>query len=175
MSAAVAAAVVAVVLGLSSAAVSAYWAVGGTGLLETVGGEIERQGRRHGTGITLALWVIVGVKLAVALAAPVLTAGPGRFPPWTAGRVPRLLSWIAATVLAIYGGLLTAVGCLVLSGLIPAGEQADRRALTWHAFLWDPWFFYWGLALMSTLWLTRRPVGGGRLRRDQSAQGQVSV
>jgi hypothetical protein len=49
------------------------------------------------------------------------------------------------------------VGLLVLSGLIPADDQADRRLLAWHAYLWDPWFFLWGMALMTTLWLTRRP------------------
>ena len=39
---AVVAAVIAASLGAASAAMSVYWALGGTALLDTVGGEIER-------------------------------------------------------------------------------------------------------------------------------------
>jgi hypothetical protein len=42
---AIVAAVAAGVLGTASAAVSAYWALGGTELLDTVGGSIEEWGR----------------------------------------------------------------------------------------------------------------------------------
>jgi hypothetical protein len=146
---------VAGVLGLANTAVSVYWALGGTALLDTVGGEIERWGRQRGADVVVALWLVVIVKLAVALAAPVLAAGFGLLPSWTVGRVTRLLTWVAAIVLVVYGGVLTLVGLLVLGGVIPTVEPADRRALAWHAFLWDPWFFFWGLALMATLWLTR--------------------
>lgn len=42
-----AAAAIAAGLGLASAAVSAYWAAGGTVLLDTIGGELERWGRER--------------------------------------------------------------------------------------------------------------------------------
>lgn len=148
-------AIVATGLGLGSAALSAYWAIGGTALLDTIGGEIERWGRERGTSVVVALWLIVAVKAAVALAAPVLAAQPAWLPRWTAGRAPRILSWIAAVALTLYGGILTVVGLLVQAGVIAAAPDADPRALAWHAYVWDPWFLAWGSAFLVCLWCTR--------------------
>jgi hypothetical protein len=55
----------------------------------------------------------------------------------------------------LYGGLLTVVGLAVEAGIVSAAPDADERALVWHAWLWDPWFLAWGLALTATLWWTR--------------------
>ena len=66
------AAAFATLLGLGSAAVSAYWALGGDGLLDTVGGEIEEWGRRRTASVAVVLWLVVALKAGVALAAPVL-------------------------------------------------------------------------------------------------------
>src|SRR5262245_54206196 len=60
---AVVAASIAAGLGAASAAVSAYWASGGTALLDTIGGEIERWGRQRSEVVVIALWVVVVVKL----------------------------------------------------------------------------------------------------------------
>ena len=120
---------------------SAYWAAGGTGLLDTIGGDIERWGRERSETVVAALWVIVAVKTAVAIAAPVLVEpGGARLPSWTTGRVPRALGWIAAAVLTVYGGALTIAGLLVEAGVVEASADADPKALAWHAYLWDPWF-----------------------------------
>lgn len=62
----VAAAVLAACLGLASAAVSAYWALGGDDLLDTVGGEIERWGRARDAQVVVVLWLIVVLKTIVA-------------------------------------------------------------------------------------------------------------
>jgi len=150
------AATLAALLGLCSAAISAYWALGGDELLDTVGGGLEKWGRRGGAGVVVALWLVVVLKTGVALAAPVLVAPPGRLPGWTGGRVPRTLGWVAGIILLAYGGILTAGGLLVESGLIPTGQDSDQRALAWHAYLWDPWFAVWGLALLTSLWLSAR-------------------
>jgi hypothetical protein len=158
-----AAAIVAAVLGIGHAAVSAYWAIGGTALLNTVGGDIERWARERRPALIVALWVIVVVKLVVALAAPILAGiGADRLPPWTRAKAPRALGWIAAGVLVLYGGLLTAAGLAVEAGLLDSSADADERALAWHAYLWDPWFLLWGLAFAASLWLSGGP---GRWRR----------
>lgn len=162
------AAIGAVVLGLGHAAVSAYWAAGGSALLDTIGGDIERWGRERQFSVVVALWGIVALKTIVALAAPVVVFRPGFLPPWTARRVPRILSWIAATILVIYGGLLTGVGLLVQSGLIEANSDADQRALVWHTYLWDPWFLLWGSAFVVCLGLRRPPPS----RLGTGPQGQ---
>lgn len=161
------AALVAAALGMAHAAVSAYWALGGTALLDTIGGDIERWGRERGPGVVAALWAIAALKAVVALAAPVVTGRPRWLPRWTRGRIPRVLSWIAAVTLVAYGGSLTVAGLAVESGLVDAAPDADRRALAWHAYLWDPWFLLWGLAFIAALWLTRGPVEGSRPSRAQ--------
>jgi hypothetical protein len=151
---AVAAAWAAAVLGAASAAMSAYWALGGTGLLGTVGGEIERWGRDRSAGVVVALGGIALLKLVVAVAAPVL-AGAVDAPAWMTSRVPRRLGWIAAVVLMLYGGVLTAAGLLIEAGVIEPAADADRHAIAWHTWFWDPWFFLWGVAFALALWRSR--------------------
>jgi hypothetical protein len=153
---AVVAAAIATSLGLASAAVSAYWALGGTALLDTVGGPIERWGREHSPGVIVTLWVIVGLRVVGAVAPLVFVGvGAGQLPAWTRGRRTRLFGWIAAVGLTVYGGVLTVVGLLVETGVIEAADDADTRALAWHAFLWDPWFALWGVAFIVALWGSR--------------------
>lgn len=143
-------------LGIGHALVSAYWAIGGTALLDTIGGDLERWGRERGPAVVAGLWLVVVVKLVVALAAPVLAGvGAGRLPAWTRGRFPRLLGWCAAVVLVAYGGLLTVGGLLIEAGAIEPAADADRRAMAWHTYLWDPWFLLWGVAFTACLWRTR--------------------
>jgi Protein of unknown function (DUF3995) len=153
---AVVAASIAAVLGTASAAISAYWALGGTALLDTVGGEIERWGRERSTGVLAALWVIVVVKL-VGAAAPLALVGAGasHLPPWTTSRSARTVGWIAAVGLTLYGVVLTIAGLLVEAGVVEAAEDADERALAWHAYFWDPWFALWGVAFAVAMWASR--------------------
>lgn len=148
-------ALLAAALGLGSAAISGYWALGGTGLLDTIGGAIERWGRQRGPSVLAALVAITVLKLGVALAAAVVVGLPAGLPAWTRGRVPRVLSWIAAIVLLLYGSVLTVAGWLVQAGVIHEAAEANRRALAWHAWFWDPWFALWGLAFVVALALTR--------------------
>jgi hypothetical protein len=123
---AVAAALIAAVLGLASAALSAHWALGGTALLDTVGGDIERWGRQRGPSVVAALWAIVALKTIVAVAALALAGIRGSLTGWVSGRVSRALGWIAAIGLTAYGGVLTLVGLLVQADLVRADHGADR-------------------------------------------------
>lgn len=139
---------------LVSAVISAYWAAGNTGLLDTIGGSMARWGRDGGANARLALAAIVVLKLV------------GAWLPLRAIRQPhrsavRRLAWLEAGILAVYGGVLTATGLLVQAGLVHAGADADWKALDWHAYLWDPWFLVVGLMLLVALHRTReRPVVG---------------
>lgn len=160
---AVQAAWVAVVLGTGHALVSAYWAAGGTALLDTIGGDLERRAREGHAGLAAAIWAVAALKLGVAVAAPVLAGvGAARLPAWTRGRVPRRLGWVAAVTLTLYGGALTLPGLLVQAGAIDAAADADDKALAWHAYLWDPWFLLWGIAFVVSLWLSRTEPLAGR-------------
>ena len=115
--------------GCTSAAVSAYWAHGGTALLDTVGGEIEQWSLKGSAEVVVTLWVIVVLKIVGAVA-PLGFVGvaAGRLP-WTTGRQTRLLGWFAAVALTVYGGLLSLVGLLVQVGVVDAADEADERPL----------------------------------------------
>jgi hypothetical protein len=139
--------------------VSAYWALGGTALLDTVGGEIERWGRERSADVVVTLWVIVALKL-IGAAAPLVFVGVGaaHLPAWTRGRLARVVGWIAAIGLTLYGGVLSIAGLLVQAGVLDATDDADERALAWHAYLWDPWFALWGAAFAAAMWQSRLQV-----------------
>jgi len=53
--------------------------------------------------------------------------------------------------------VLTTTGLLVQADVIHSSRKADQRALTWHAYLWDPWFLVWGVLITAAL-LRSRPV-----------------
>jgi hypothetical protein len=146
----------AAVLGALYAAVSAYWGAGGTALLDTVGGTLEREARAHSAGLLAVVWTSVALKLT---ASGIGLLAVGR-PQWLSPRrwrVVRGAAWLAAAVLLLYGGVLTSAGLLVQADIVHASAHADHKALRWHAFLWDPWFAVWGLLLATALALTRRP------------------
>jgi hypothetical protein len=68
-------------VGAAYAAVSVYWALGGTWLLDTVGGTLEQQGRAGNPGIMLAVWAAAVLKIIGAIV-PLAAVGmiPGRHP-----------------------------------------------------------------------------------------------
>lgn len=134
---------------------SAYWALGGDALLDTVGGEIERLGRERGPAVVGALWAIVVVKAVIALAAPAVVTPPAWLRGRTSGRAPRTVAWVVSVTVVAYGGSLTVGGLLVQSGFLQADVDADTKALAWHTYFWDPWFLLWGVAFMVGLWSSR--------------------
>jgi len=59
----------------------------------------------------------------------------------------------------------TLTGVLAVADVLPSGS--DRTALKGHAFLWDPWFLVWGLALGTALLLTRVPQRRERVHQHR--------
>lgn len=142
----------AAVLAFGSAAVSLFWTLGGTVLLDTVGGTFEDLAReRSPESIVLGMLVVL-VKLAGGLLALALVE------PWGThvGRRPLLVSAaVGSVVLIVYGGVLVLVGGLVLADLITPSAPVDEHALRWHVFVWDLWFLVWGVALGLAAWRCR--------------------
>lgn len=133
----------ALVVGLVYAAVSLYWALGGTWLLDTVGAPFDEQGHARNAGVIFALvWAAVALKL-IAAVLPLLALRRLPCPAWN--RIVWLLAWGAAAVLTIYGLLWTA------GGLAAVIHGSASRAMAWHAYLWDPWFLLWGLLAAAAL------------------------
>jgi hypothetical protein len=99
----------------------------------------------------MAVWAAVVLKaVAALLPLPVCLSAP---PSKRHGRL-RLLAWAQAAVLTLYGLVFTLAGLLVQVGIIHQRRTADRRALVWHAYLWDPWFLVWGILVIIALALT---------------------
>lgn len=72
-------------------------------------------------------------------------------------RTIRLLAWIGGGFLVVYGTAYALLSAAVLHGLIHVSGEVDRRGMQGHAYLWDPLFAAWGLALVLGLWWTRQP------------------
>ena len=150
------AAYVAAVVAFAYALVSLYWAVGGHGLISTVGGYVEQFARRGGAVPVLVALAATVAKVAGGLLALALVR------PW--GRVvPRrwlLLGSTGASVLLVaYGGLYVLAGALVLSGVVHPAGSVDRTVLRWHVGVWDLWFLIWGILLaLATIGYRRRTV-----------------
>jgi len=136
-------------LALLYAAVSFYWAAGGTAGLGTLGGQLEELGRARDQGI-IALVLATGVlKVVAGVLALALVRPWGRALP---RRVLLAAAWGGALLLTLYGGVLVTVEGLVVGGVITPPGPVDCGALLWHLFLWDPWFLVWGLLLGVAAW-----------------------
>src|SRR4029453_10488157 len=139
----------AAMLAFSSAAVSLYWTLGGTALLDALGGTFERLARDRSTA-ALALGIgVVLVKVAGGLLGLALVR------PWGARIGRRLLllpSLAGSLILVLYGGAAVLAGGLVLADVITPSGPVDRHALRWHVFVWDVWFLVWGVALGLAAW-----------------------
>jgi len=169
------AALAALGVGLAYAAISMYWALDGTWLLNTVGISLSRPGQA-GHAIALAAALGAAVLKAVAAVLPVLAVLRAGVRPdgqdRGLNRLIRVLAWIEAAILLGYGLIYTAAGLLVQAGLIHAPANADHLASRWHAYLWDPWFGVWGILVFTALYRSRlgrsRPGRSG-LRRSRQA------
>jgi Protein of unknown function (DUF3995) len=140
------------------ALVSAYWALGGRGLISTVGGYVTQLAHRGGAAPVLLALAAAAAKVVGGLLALALVR------PW--GRVIRR-GWLlgcaagASLLLVVYGGLNVLLEALVLSGVIHPAGSVDRTALHWHAGVWDLWFLVWGILLaLATAGYWRRTVTG---------------
>jgi hypothetical protein len=139
-------------VGSAFAALSLYWAAGGTAGLSTIGGPVEDLTRVRDPQFIGLLWAtavakIVGVALGLALVRP-----------W-GQRLPRRTLFAgagaAAVLLTLYGAVQTAAVALAAAGLVDV-EPIDPTVLRWRMFLWEPLFLVWGLLLGIAVWQRRR-------------------
>ncbi len=126
------------------AAVSFYWAVGGTAGLDTLGGRIEELARARDPGMIALGWITGALKVFGGLLALALVRPWGRwFPRW----MLLISAWGASAILALYGGVLVVSATLVVIGVVRPTVPVDWTALRWHLALWDSWFLVWGILL----------------------------
>lgn len=143
--------VAAAVLGLAHAVPSAYWALGGRALADTVGESARAFESVGPVGAALALGAVALVKAAAAVVPLVVELRRPR-----GRRFWRAVSWVGSVVLVLWGAAGTVGGILALSGAVVPDGGVDRASAAGHAFLWDPLFLAWGSALLIGLVRTRR-------------------
>lgn len=143
---------VAAACGTVHALFSFYWAAGGTFLVASLGSRLVESFR----GLEWLLAPVGLVKL-VAAVAPLWWASRG----WPLRRLTYAACWLGAAVLIVWGGANTVVGNLVLTGVIRPQGGYDRPGMIGHAYLWDPLFVAWGLALTLGLIRCRSGEQGG--------------
>ena len=135
-------------LAIASAAVSMFWTLGGTWLLDTLGGSIEALARTRSPG-ALALGMATSLaKIGAALLALALVRPWGRQVP---DHVLEGANMFVSAVLVLWGGANVLVGGLAVVGAVSPADGLDQRALHWHVFVWDLWFLVWGAALTLAL------------------------
>jgi Protein of unknown function (DUF3995) len=149
------------------AAMSFYWALGGTLGLDTLGNELEREARAREPETLALVWVTGLLKVAGAALALALVRPWGR-------RLPRRLLLFAAWAAGL-GLLAYALANFVQHGLMEAGavdtpEALGSYAVTWHLALWDPFWLLGGLLFTAA---ARRYGRAGRESRAASARSEL--
>jgi hypothetical protein len=137
------AATVAAALAFASAGVSLFWTLGGTWLLDTVGGAMQDLARERSLAAIALGVAVVALKGAAGVLALALRRDRGA----PRERPVLAANALAAAVLLLWGGANVVVGALVLAGVIVPDGGVDEHALRWHVFVWDLWFVAWGAAL----------------------------
>jgi Protein of unknown function (DUF3995) len=142
------------------AAMSAFWALGGTLGLETLGNEIEREARERDSDTIALVWVTAGLKLIGAALALALVRPWGRFLPW---RPLVVANWIVGLGLIAYALANFVQHGLMKTGVVDTPEGLGSYAAGWHLGFWDPFWFLGGVLFIAA---ARR---AGRASRAASA------
>jgi Protein of unknown function (DUF3995) len=143
------------------AAMSAFWALGGTLGLDTLGNEIERDARAREPDVIALVWVtallkVVGAALAIALVRP-----------W--GRVlPRrplvIATWIVGLGVLAYALASFAQHGLMKADVVDTPVALGSSAVGWHLALWDPFWLLGGLLFIAAARQAGRVSSGASAR-----------
>ena len=136
------------------AAVSFYWAAGGTAGADTIGDTITKPALARDPTFVAILWATGALKVLAGLLALALVRPWGRLTPrW----MLLTAAWGTGALLVLYGGANLAVRGLMAVGLLSTPESMHSTAAQWHLLLWDPWWLFGGILFVAAAWYyTRR-------------------
>lgn len=135
---------VATLVGLGHAGITFYWASGGQFLLSTV----SDRATSIFDGNEQWLYPVGAVKSLFALLPFLYLLMRRRL------RKARIILGIGALILILWGGINTVTANLNFFGVFDS--SAEGNELIGHAFVWDPLFFIWGMAVVVLLVSTRK-------------------
>lgn len=153
---------IAMTVGLVHSGFSVYWGLGGGWLLATVGQQMVST-----LGDMRSVLIIVGLVKAICAIAPYVLFRRGKL----SHRSWLIISWAGAAALMVWGGAGCVTAHLVLGGVVRPDGGYDKAGQIGHAWLWDPLFLIWSLALMAGLMTHRREMGRRQAARAGSDCG----
>lgn len=124
------------------AAMSFYWAVGGTLGGETIGESIAGPAARREPWMVAVLWITGALKALAGVFALALVEPWGRRLP---RRLMRALAWIGGGGLLLYSVALLVQHGLMAAGVIERASSLSATELRWHVFFWDPFWLLGGI------------------------------
>ncbi|QSB06324.1 DUF3995 domain-containing protein [Natronoglycomyces albus] len=147
------------------AALSFYWAAGGTWAAEQVSPDARDMVSERIWWFMLLLWMVAIVKLGYAAYALALMQDWGRiFPRW----LLLLGGWGVGTVTALYGAGPLAMSLPVYLGINNHPNAPSPEILRWHVWLWQPYWILGGLLVLCAVFIYQRR--SLHLRRWEAAQ-----
>jgi len=140
------------------AAMSFYWAAGGSIGASTLSDAIVEPARAREPGFVAVLWATGALKaIAGLLALALIWPRNQLLPRW----IPLTATWVAGVGMLLYGGANLAVRGIMAVGLLATPESMHSAAARWHLFLWDPWWVLGGaLFVLAAWWSGRLPRRG---------------
>jgi hypothetical protein len=133
------------------AAITFYWAAGGTAGGDTIGPAITSMA--HDPVFIAALWGIGALKVLGGLLALALVRPWGRvLPRW----MLLIAAWGSGTLMVLYGGASWVQEGLMVTGVIRIPAGLGHTAALWHTLLWDPWWLLGGILFVMAAWAYSR-------------------
>jgi uncharacterized protein DUF3995 len=135
------------------AALSFYWAAGGTAGAETIGEAVTKPVLARDPGWIALLWATGALKAVGGLLALALVQPWGRaIPRW----MRLTAAWGAGALMFLYGGAGMIQFALMAAGALSVPASVGATAVRWHLLLWEPWWMLGGLLFMASAWLAGR-------------------
>jgi hypothetical protein len=126
------------------AAMSAFWALGGTLGLDTLGNEIERDARAREPDVIALVWVTALLKLV--------------------GAALAIATWIVGLGVLAYALASFAQHGLMKADVVDTPVALGSSAVGWHLALWDPFWLLGGLLFIAAARQAGRVSSGASAR-----------
>lgn len=131
------------------AAISLYWAAGGTAGGDTIGPALMRLAFARDPEFIAVLWLTGALKVLAGVLALALVQSWGRLiPRW----MLLIAAWGAGVLLVLYGCANAIQHGLMVTGIIGTPAGLGETAARWHLALWDPWWLIGGILFIAAAW-----------------------